>query len=93
MMVYIPKGEVAAVSDRIRNGDVLALTSTVAGLDVAHTGIAVWKDGQLRLMNAPLVGKTVEISEKNLADRLAGIRSQDGLMVGRPTEAPLPGQN
>ena len=91
--VYIPKDQVAAVSDRIQNGDVLALTSTVAGLDVAHTGIAVWKDGQLRLMNAPLVGKTVEISEKNLADRLAGIRSQDGLMVGRPTAAPLANQN
>lgn len=90
---YIPKDQVAAVANRIQDGDVLALTSTVAGLDVAHTGIAVWKDGQLRLMNAPLVGKTVEISEKNLADRLAGIRSQDGLMVGRPTEAQLLGQN
>jgi len=27
------------------NGDILALTSTVEGLDIAHTGIAFWQDG------------------------------------------------
>ncbi len=85
----LPEGEVAAVADRIEDGDILALASTVKGLDVAHTGIAFWKDGGLHLMNAPLVGKSVEISEKDLADRLAGIGSQDGVMVGRPLEKPL----
>ena len=43
----------------------------------------------VHLLNAPLVGKAVEISEKNIADRLAGIRTQDGLTVGRPLERPL----
>jgi hypothetical protein len=75
--------------DKLQDGDVLALTSTVKGLDVAHTGIAFWKDGTVHLLNAPLVGKAVEISEKNIADRLAGIRTQDGLTVGRPLERPL----
>jgi hypothetical protein len=87
---YIPKERVASMMTRLEDGDILALTSTVKGLDVAHTGIAVWKDGAVHLLNAPLVGKSVEISEKNIADRLAGIRSQDGLMVGRPLERPLP---
>jgi hypothetical protein len=85
----IPKAEVAKVEDQIQDGDVLALASTVKGLDVAHTGIAIWKNGELHLMNAPLVGKSVEISEKNLPDRLAGIKSQDGAMVARPLEKPL----
>ena len=61
----------------------------VEGLDVAHTGIAVWRDGAVHLLNAPLVGKSVEISEKAIPERLAGIKSQDGLVVGRPVEAPL----
>ena len=87
--VYIPKADVGAMTDRLQDGDILALTSTVKGLDVAHTGIAIWKDGSVHLLNAPLVGKSVEISEKNIADRLAGIRTQDGLMVGRPIERPL----
>ena len=85
----LPEGQVAAVADRIEDGDILAMASTLKGLDVAHTGIAIWKDGGLHLMNAPLVGKSVEISAKTLADRLAGIGSQDGLMVGRPLEKPL----
>ena len=88
---FIPEGKVAEISSRIQDGDVLAMASTVKGLDVAHTGIAIWKNGGLHLMNAPLVGKSVEISEKTLADRLVGIGSQDGLMVGRPLEKPLLG--
>ena len=86
---YIPKAQVGSIMSRLEDGDVLALTTTVAGLDVVHTGIAFWKDGAVHLLNAPLVGKTVEISEKNIHDRLAGIRSQDGLMVARPVERNL----
>ena len=85
---YIREGELAAVADRIEDGDILAMATTVAGLDVAHTGIALWKGGELHLMNAPLVGKSVQISEKRLSGRLLGIRSQDGVMVARPLEQP-----
>ena len=80
---YIVESEVEVVADRIEDGDILAMATTVAGLDVAHTGIAVWKNGELHLMNAPLVGKSVQISEKRLSDRLLGITSQDGVMVAR----------
>ena len=83
---YVPEDRVAAVADRIEDGDILAMATTVAGLDVAHTGIAVWKDGGLYLMNAPLVGKSVQISEKVIPERLLGIRSQDGVMVARPLD-------
>jgi hypothetical protein len=87
---YIIGDEIAAAADQIEDGDILAMATTVAGLDVAHTGIALWKDGELHLMNAPLVGKSVQISEKGLSDRLLGITSQDGVMVARPLEqAPL----
>jgi hypothetical protein len=89
---YIPEQGVAAVADRIQTGDVIAATSTLAGLDVAHTGIALWKDGALHLMHAPLVGKNVEISELPLAERLLDINAQDGIMVARPLEAPLAGR-
>jgi hypothetical protein len=87
--IYIPEENVAAIMDRLEDGDILAMTSTLPGLDVAHTGIAIWKDGAVHLLNAPLVGKSVEISEKTIPDRLAGIKSQDGLMVGRPAERNL----
>ena len=86
---YIPQSQVAAIVDGIRTGDVIAATSNLTGLDVAHTGIALWQDGVLRLMHAPLVGRSVEISELPLAERLLGIESQDGVMVARPLEGAM----
>lgn len=81
---WIPQDAIAAVTDRIAEGDLIAATSTVGGLDIAHTGIAVRVDGVLHLMHAPLVGRAVEISELPLADRILDIRGQDGIMVAEP---------
>jgi hypothetical protein len=81
---YIPEDEIAARAHQIRTGDVIAATSTVNGLDVAHTGIAVWRDGVLRLLHAPLVGSSVTLSTESLAERIGRIEGQDGIMVARP---------
>jgi hypothetical protein len=81
---YIPQDQIDAVAHNIRNGDIIAATSTLEGLDIAHTGLALWVDGRLHLMHAPLVGSVVEISELPLADRLKRIEAQDGIMVARP---------
>lgn len=81
---YIPQDRIAKVEDQIRDGDIIAMTSTVKGLDIVHTGIAVRVDGRVHLMHAPLVGKSVEISELPLAERVQGLSGQDGIMVARP---------
>ena len=81
---YIPEDEIAAAAHLIRDGDIIAATSTVAGLDIAHTGIAVWRDGALRLLHAPLVGSHVQLSDESLAERIVRIGGQDGIMVARP---------
>lgn len=80
---FIPEASIAKVARRIRDGDIIAATSTVSGLDVAHTGFAIWKRGRLHLVHAPLVGKSVEVSEQPLASRIVGIKTQDGIMVAR----------
>jgi hypothetical protein len=80
---YIPEDRIAAIADQIHDGDIIAATSTLPGLDVAHTGIALWKDGALHLLHAPLVGKSVEISAVPLAQRILDIKGQDGIMVAR----------
>jgi hypothetical protein len=83
---FVPQSRIADVADRIQNGDIIAATSTVDGLDVAHTGLALWMDGELHLLHAPLVGESVEISERPLAERIQSIDSQDGIIVARPHE-------
>ncbi|HEV8355610.1 MAG TPA: N-acetylmuramoyl-L-alanine amidase-like domain-containing protein [Gemmatimonadales bacterium] len=80
---YIPEDRIAAVADRIHDGDIIAATSTLPGLDIAHTGLALWKNGELHLLHAPLVGKSVEISAVPLAQRILDNKTQDGIMVAR----------
>jgi len=80
----LPESEIAAAAQGIQSGDIIAATSTVEGLDVAHTGFALWQDGTLRLLHAPLVGEEVQVSERSLAERIVAIEGQDGIMVARP---------
>jgi len=80
----VHENRIVQFEDEIRTGDIIAAASTIAGLDVVHTGIALWKDGRLRLMHAPLIGEAVQISDESLAERITRIASQDGIFVARP---------
>lgn len=81
---YIPESQIELREEGIEDGDVIAAVSTLDGLDIAHTGIAVWRGDRLHLLHAPLVGDSVEISEQPLAERIQGFSSQMGIMVARP---------
>ncbi|HSG08380.1 MAG TPA: N-acetylmuramoyl-L-alanine amidase-like domain-containing protein [Longimicrobiales bacterium] len=81
---YVPEEGLEAAASSIHNGDIIAATSTVAGLDVAHTGVALWVEGTLRLLHAPLVGDSVQVSEESLPQRIRRIPGQDGILVARP---------
>jgi hypothetical protein len=82
----IPEDEIGVRAPWIQDGDIIAATSTVDGLDVAHTGLAFWRDGKLHLLHAPLVGEAVEVSGLPLAERILRIESQDGIRVVRPLD-------
>jgi hypothetical protein len=82
----IPEGEIQTWMSWIQNGDIIAVTSTVEGLDVAHTGLAYWQGSELHLLHAPLVGEVVEVSRLPLAERILRLGGQDGIRVVRPLE-------
>ncbi len=81
--LVIPKDSIALITAGIRDGDIIAAATTVAGLDVSHTGFAIWQNGALHLMHAPLTDSPVEISPLPLAQRIMRISSQWGIMVAR----------
>lgn len=83
---FVPEDRIASVAEQIQDGDIIAATSTVEGLDIAHTGIALWRNGRLHLLHAPLVDGVVGISEVPLAERILRMGGQDGVMVARPTK-------
>ncbi|MEO6694048.1 MAG: N-acetylmuramoyl-L-alanine amidase-like domain-containing protein [Ignavibacteria bacterium] len=80
---YIPKEEIANFYDKLQTGDIVGLTSTLDGLDVAHTGLVYKKDGMTFLMHASLKNKEVEISRVELQDYLMSNAKQSGIVVAR----------
>ncbi|HEX7574167.1 MAG TPA: N-acetylmuramoyl-L-alanine amidase-like domain-containing protein [Bacteroidota bacterium] len=83
---FVPKEKVEGVLERIQNGDILAITTSVGGLDVSHTGIAVRDGGTTRLLHAPIVGQQVQITRGSLSEYLNAHEKQTGIMVVRPLE-------
>ncbi|MFH0991355.1 MAG: N-acetylmuramoyl-L-alanine amidase-like domain-containing protein [bacterium] len=85
-MVHIPKEAVARVASKIPSGSVIGITTTIEGMDIAHTGIAIRHEGELRFMHAPMAGKQVQITPTSLADYLQGHPKHIGIMVARVLE-------
>ena len=85
-MFHIPKQLVSGMSDKLVNGDILGITTDMEGLDTSHTGVVMRKNGAAYFLHAPLASKKVTISEKPLAEYLAGNKRQIGIMVARPLE-------
>jgi Protein of unknown function (DUF1460) len=83
---YIPKSRVRAIASKIRNGDILGITTSQEGIDCSHTGIAIWKDGELRFMHAPVPGMKVQITSMPLWEYLAKNHKQTGIIIMRALE-------
>ncbi|MFL2544565.1 MAG: N-acetylmuramoyl-L-alanine amidase-like domain-containing protein, partial [Longimicrobiales bacterium] len=81
---YVPQQSLYQIEPELRPGDIVAATSSVEGLDVAHTGLAIRKDDRIHLLHAPLVGGVVQISEQPLTERILDKMAQDGVIVARP---------
>jgi hypothetical protein len=84
---FISKKYITEFEKKIHNGDLLAITSGVKGLDINHVGIAVrMEDGRIHLLNAPDKGSNVKISELPLSDYLARIKKDTGIIVLRASK-------
>lgn len=81
----LPQHQIAANEHLIHTGDIIALTTSIDGLDITHTGIATLEeDGRIHLLHASTGSMEVEVSKLPLADYLKKIKSNTGIMVARP---------
>ncbi|MFW6289415.1 MAG: N-acetylmuramoyl-L-alanine amidase-like domain-containing protein, partial [Mariniphaga sp.] len=64
---YIPKERIADFESQLQDGDIVAFTTSIEGLDVSHMGILVRKNSRIHLMHASLSAKKVELTEEPLA--------------------------
>ena len=67
----------------IRDGDILALATTIKGLDVTHLGFAVWRGTTLHLMHASMTHGEVVIDERSLYEYLRTRKNCPGVRVLR----------
>ena len=83
---YIPKQAVknhALLRRVINDGDIIAITCKKAGLDIAHLGFAVWKDGRLHLLNASMLHKKVVEEPMTLYQYLQQHSTHTGIRIIR----------
>lgn len=83
---YIPKQEVRntdVLRRVVHDGDIIAITCSKAGLDIAHLGFAVWHKDGLHLLNASQLHKKVVEEPMTLEAYLQKHPSHTGLRIIR----------
>ena len=84
---YVPKERVGFVENQINNGDIIAFTTSIPGLDVSHVGIAVrMEDNRIHLLHAPHPGASVQITEEPLPAYINQIKRDTGIIVLKPLD-------
>lgn len=84
-MPYIPKNVLNSSKDDspVEDGDILALTTNISGLDVLHLGFALWIDGRLHLLHASSLHGKVIIDTSTIFDYLKNRNKHTGIRVLR----------
>ena len=86
---YIPKSEIKNTKQLrsiIHDGDILAITTSKAGLDIAHLGFAVWRKDGLHLLNASQLHHKVVEEPMTFSQYLSKHSSHTGVRVVRLKE-------
>jgi hypothetical protein len=82
---YIPKEEVRLHENDLRDGDIVAFTTAVPGLDIGHVGFVLkGKDGSAFLLHAPQEGSNIRIASETLGDYIMKVKKHSGIIVLRP---------
>ena len=79
----IPKKVLRRFEDRIRDGDLIAITTNTEGLDVQHVGLAATVKNRIHLLHASSGEGRVVLSQNTLYRYLMQSRSRSGIMVAR----------
>ena len=82
---YIPKKEIKNIYKQLKSGDIIGVTTNIAGLDVTHTGLVYYSsDNIVSLIHASPIGKvTIAPDLHNYVNR---IQNSTGILVARPID-------
>ena len=83
---YIPKQKVQNTQElrrAVHDGDIIAITCSKPGLDIAHLGFSVWQGDGLHLLNASQLHKKVIEEPMTLAEYLRKHPTHTGIRIVR----------
>jgi len=80
---FIPKKNIRAIENQLKEGDIVMLMAARPGLDMKHVGFVVWQDGHAHLLHASSEYGEVVITEESLADYVLWHRHLSGIRVAR----------
>jgi aspartyl-tRNA synthetase len=81
---FVPKAKVKSIENLVQNGDIVAITTNIEGLDITHVGFAIrLQDKRVYLLHASSDFKRVMVTDKPLAEYLTKNKTQTGIMVAR----------
>lgn len=83
---YIPKEKIEEKMMLLREGDIVGLTTSIDGLDVAHVGVLVEVDGKMHLLHASQSNRKVEVSREPITAFLKPNSKNTGIMIARPVD-------
>ena len=83
LLHHIPKAALGKSEDTVENGDLIAITTDIEGLDVVHVGLAVHLKSRIHLLHASEVEKRVVISDLTLHQYLSRRKMMTGIVIGR----------
>jgi hypothetical protein len=80
---FVPQNRIRSVYGHLQAGDIIALATSINGLDVTHTGLAFRNtDGTFGLLHASTTGQV--LVSPDLQAYVENNRSQIGIVVTRP---------
>lgn len=80
---FIRKKGLRRLEHRIRDGDLIAITTKTEGLDVQHVGLAARGKNRIYLLHASSIDGKVILCKKTLYRYLMEGRARSGIMVAR----------
>lgn len=83
-MFYIPEEQILEFEDKLQDGDIAGITTSISGMDIQHVVLLVRKAGRIHALHASSSAEKVILSEETLEDYLKENKKATGIMVARP---------
>ncbi|WP_029510189.1 N-acetylmuramoyl-L-alanine amidase-like domain-containing protein [Marinilabilia salmonicolor] len=82
----VSPGHIAKIIDFVDDGDVVAFSTIIDGLDFSHVGFAFFSGNELRFIHASTNGNRVKVSQQSLEEYVKDKKHVDGVLIARPLE-------